>query len=189
MTGPRFRTARLLLRPRTPADTEACLAMDREPEVTRFIDGPWNVPSGGEEAGHRAFIEARTRGPWPPGLGYWVVEAASEFLGWVLLIPEDGEGPEIEIGWRLRRAAWGRGYATEAAAALLSHAFATPGLPRIVAGIAPDNAASLSVARKLGMRPGERAGRYVRHVLERNDPVADRLMAAPAAPRHHGRAP
>ena len=167
MTQPRLATARLVLRPRRLGDTEACLAMDRAPEVTRFIDGPW-----GEPAGHRAFIEARTRGPWAAGLGYWVVEEAGCFLGWVLLIPEDGTGPEIEIGWRLRRAAWGRGIATEAARALLPHAFVTLDLPRMVAGIDPANRASLGVARKLGMRPGERAGRYIRHILQRDDWIA-----------------
>jgi RimJ/RimL family protein N-acetyltransferase len=164
VTQPCFTTARLVVRPRLLADTEACLGMDREPEVTRFIDGPW-----GADAAHRGFIEARTRGPWPPGMGYWTIEAAGLFLGWVLLIPEDGTGPDIEIGWRLRRAAWGRGIATEAAAPLLPHGFATLGLARIVAGIDPANHASLGVARKLGLRPGARAGRYVRHLLERND--------------------
>ena len=164
MTQPDFATGRLVLRPRSLADTEACMAMDREPGVTRFIDGPWGV-----EAAHRAFIEARTRGPWPPGLGYWTIEEAGAFIGWVLLIPEDGTGPETEIGWRLRRAARGRGIATEAASPLLPHGFATLGLARIVAGIDPANHASLSVARKLGLRPGASAGRYVRHALERDD--------------------
>ncbi|MBL6454193.1 GNAT family N-acetyltransferase [Belnapia sp. T6] len=169
MNQPVFRTARLLVRPRRPGDTEACLAMDREPEVTRFIDGPW-----GEEANHRAFIEARTRGPWPPGLGYWTIERAGEFLGWVLLIPEDAQGPAIEIGWRLRRAAWGRGIATEAAAPLLRHGFMTLGLPAIIAGIDPENAASLRVAAKLGLVARERAGRYLRHALRREEWLASR---------------
>lgn len=167
MTQPRLVTARLVLRPRHLGDTEACVAMDREPEVTRFVDGPWDDP-----AAHRAFIEARTRGPWPAGMGYWVVEEAGAFLGWVLLIPEDGQGPEIEIGWRLRRTVWGRGIATEAARALLPHAFGTLGLPRLVAGIDPANVASLAVARKLAMRPGEPTERYDRHVLERGDWIA-----------------
>jgi RimJ/RimL family protein N-acetyltransferase len=103
---PTFETARLLIRPRTLADTDDCLAMDREPEVTRFVVGPWS-----DAAAHRAFIEARTRGPYPPGLGYWTVHRRDDggsFLGWVLLIPLDGAGPDIEIGWRLRRGAGGR---------------------------------------------------------------------------------
>lgn len=173
MTQPEFTTARLRLRPRTLADTDACLAMDREPGVTRHLDGPW-----GDPAAHRAFIEARTRGPWPPGLGYWaVLDAAGveAFLGWVLLIPEDGTGPEVEIGWRLRPAAWGRGLATEAARPLLRHGFETLALPRIVAGIAAENTASLRVAAKLGLRPvagGTGEGRYLRCVLDRRDHLA-----------------
>jgi RimJ/RimL family protein N-acetyltransferase len=98
---PTFETPRLLIRPRVLADTDACLAMDREPDVTRFIHGPWS-----DAAAHRAFIEARTRGPYAKGLGYWSLcrcsDARSSFIGWVLPIPVDALGPEIEIGWRLR---------------------------------------------------------------------------------------
>jgi RimJ/RimL family protein N-acetyltransferase len=78
------------------------------------------------------------------------------------------DGPEIEIGWRLVRAAWSQGYATEAARPVLNHAFHTIGLQRVVADIDPANAASVGVARKLGLAPdgispdGERtAARYV----------------------------
>ncbi|WP_135466721.1 GNAT family N-acetyltransferase [Crenalkalicoccus roseus] len=179
MSQPCFATPRLRLRPRRLADTEACLAMDREPGVTRFVDGPWKDP-----AGHRAFIEARTLGPWPPGLGYWSVldAAAGGFLGWVLLIPEDGEGPEIEIGWRLRPAAWGRGIATEAAAPVLRHGFVALGLPRIVAGIHAENAASLRVAAKLGLRPRGTAGHEVRCALDRREFLA--FQERPDGPPH-----
>jgi RimJ/RimL family protein N-acetyltransferase len=110
---PTFETERVLLRPRTSADTDDCLAMDRDPEVTRFVIGLWS-----DLAAHRAFIEERTLGPWPPGLGYWTIVPRSDvviFLGWLLLIPADGVGPEIEIGWRLRRQFWGKGIAVEAA--------------------------------------------------------------------------
>ena len=150
---PTFTTERLLLRARSLADTAVCLAMDREPEMTRFVDGPWDDP-----AGHRAFIEARTRGPYPEGLGYWTVlrRADEAFLGWILLIPRDAEGPEVEIGWRLIRAAWGKGYATEAALPILRHGFATLGLPDIIADIDERNLASIRVAEKLGMRMAER---------------------------------
>jgi RimJ/RimL family protein N-acetyltransferase len=162
MTQPPIETRHLVLRPRTLADTEACLAMDADPEVTRFVDGPWSDP-----AAHRAFIEGRTRGPYPPGLGYWTVlhRRDGAFLGWVLLIPEDAQGPEVEIGWRLVRAAWGRGYATEAAAAVLRHAFVELRLPSVVAVIDPANAASIRVAEKLGLRP---AADGLRHAATRD---------------------
>ena len=147
---PTFETARLIVRPRTPADTEACMEMDRDPEVTRFIPGPWS-----DIAAHRAHIEQRTRGPYPDGLGYWsVVDRGNpdQFLGWVSLIPYDALGPQVEIGWRFRRAAWGRGYATEAAAPVLRHGMITLALDEVVADIDPDNTASIRVATKLNFR-------------------------------------
>ncbi len=150
MTQPVFTTSRLLLRPRSLADTDACLAMDRDPAVTRFVSGPWSNP-----VAHRAFIQARTIGAYPPGLGYWTVcrrSAADQFLGWVLLIPADGTRPTIEIGWRLRQAEWRQGFATEAAEPVLRHAFATLRLPEVVAEIDPSNTASHRVAEKLGLR-------------------------------------
>jgi len=147
---PTFETSRLLLRPRTLADTDACVAMDDDPAVTRFVSGPWSDPSA-----HRAFVEARTRGPYPAGLGYWTIarrDQLGSFIGWVLLIPADGTGPEIEIGWRLRQDAWGCGFATEAAAPILDHAFETVKLSEVVAEIHPDNVGSLRVAEKIGLK-------------------------------------
>lgn len=144
---PVFSTPRLLLRPRTLSDLSDCLAMDRDPEVTRFIDGPWADPEA-----HRAFVEDRIRRAYPPGMGYWSVIATDGFAGWVLLTPLDLHGPEVEIGWRLRRAMWGRGLATEAARPVLDHALGRLGLAEVVADIDPANTASLRVAAKLGMR-------------------------------------
>lgn len=147
---PTFETSRFRLRPRSIADTDACLAMDREPGVTRFVRGPWDDP-----VAHRAFIETRTRGPYPPGQGYWSItprDTPDRFLGWVLLIPADAVGPEIEIGWRLRPAAWGQGVATEAALPVLRHAFQTLHLEQVVAEIDLPNRASARVAEKIGMR-------------------------------------
>jgi RimJ/RimL family protein N-acetyltransferase len=149
-TQPVFDTERLSLRPRTLADTNQCLAMDREPEVTRFVDGPWSDP-----VAHRAFIEDRTSKLYPHGMGYWTIsrrDAAEVFMGWVLLIPVDAVGPEIEIGWRLRRTCWGRGFAAEAAGRLLAYAFTTLRLPEVIADIHPGNSASLRVAEKIGLK-------------------------------------
>lgn len=177
MTGealPVLETARLRLRPRTLADLEDCFRLDREPGTLRWID--WPLAEGGweDEAAHRAFIRARTLHPWPPGLGYWVVarkETPGEFLGWVLLIPENTTGPEVEIGWRLSRAARGGGYASEAAAALVRHGFESLGLDCIVAEMYRANCASNAVARRLGFRaqadPVPMSPDQVRWVLDR----------------------
>lgn len=159
---PTFQTARLTLRPRAMADLNACMAMDRDPLVTRFLIGPWADPIA-----HRAFVETRIRYDFPPGMGYWSI-LAPDFVGWILLAPLDLHGPEIEIGWRLIRAAWGRGIATEAARPVLNHAFRTLALQCVIADIDPDNTASAGVARKLGFLPngtvpyGDRT--VIRHV-------------------------
>lgn len=152
---PVLRTPRLALRPRVPADLDACLAMDREPGTLDWIGWPEDAGGWDDEAAHRAFIRRRILCPYPAGLGYWIVARRDEpedFLGWVMLIPEDARGPEVEIGWRLRTAARGHGYATEAAGRLLQHALGTLGLTRVVADIRPENAASRRVALKIGMR-------------------------------------
>lgn len=176
---PGLETERLHLRPRTAADFDACLAMDREPGVTRFIQGPWNEPER-----HEAFLRGRIAVTYGGGLGYWSIfprEDPRRFAGWILLIPVDGVGPEIEIGWRLNRSAQGRGYATEAALAVLGHAFETAGIDRVIADIHPDNHASIRVAQKIGMvceADGMRGtDPYRRHALSRTGWLATRRGA------------
>jgi RimJ/RimL family protein N-acetyltransferase len=147
---PSFDTPRLQLRQRTLDDLEACLAMDRDPAVTRHVAGPWNDPIE-----HRRFVIERMTRAYPDGLGYWSIFERHEparFIGWVLLIPEGGVESDVEIGWRLIQDAWGRGIADEAARAIVTHAFETVGLAEVVAGIAPANVASCRLAEKLGMR-------------------------------------
>ncbi|TWB55341.1 RimJ/RimL family protein N-acetyltransferase [Rhizobium sp. ERR 922] len=149
MALPSFETERLILLPRTIADLDDCIAMDRDPEVTRFIPGLWQ-----DEDAHRTFVKGRIEADFGDGLGYWSIRAKErpkQFLGWILLIPADAVGPDIEIGWRLNRRAWGKGYATEAARPVLAHAFQTLELDRVIADIAPGNAASIRVAQKLGL--------------------------------------
>ena len=147
---PTFETDRLLIRPRTMADYDACLAMDRDPLVTRFIEGPWH-----EVELHERFLKDRIQTSFGDGLGYWSIflkDSPMRFLGWVLLIPRDAVGPEIEIGWRLCRDAWGYGYGSEAARLVVEHAFRSLELEKIVADIHPSNATSMKVAERIGMR-------------------------------------
>ncbi|MEN5093352.1 GNAT family N-acetyltransferase [Pseudomonas protegens] len=145
-----FDTPNLILRPRTLEHFEACLRMDLDPEVTRFTPGIWD---GGQW--HRDFLQSRMTQNFGERCGYWAIfakEAPNDFLGWVSFIPFDAVGPELEMGWRLVRRAWGRGVASEAARRIVEHAFADPEVERIVADAHIDNGASLAVARKIGFR-------------------------------------
>ncbi len=94
------------------------------------------------------------------GYGFWaaVEKSSGEFLGWFHLRPAPGHpNDEPELGYRLRARAWGRGYATEGARALLGEAFGPLGLDRVVAVARAENTASLNVLRKLGFHhEGER---------------------------------
>ena len=149
---PSFKTDRLWVRPRCLTDLDECLAMDRDPQVTRLIIGPWADPSE-----HRNFVVERMKSSYPDGFGYWSVihTESNQLLGWVLLLPYIAVKNEIEIGWRFVRKNWRQGFATEAATEVLRHAFLGLGLGLIVADINPLNLASMRVAEKLGLKPIE----------------------------------
>jgi RimJ/RimL family protein N-acetyltransferase len=96
----------------------------------------------------------RYYGTW--GFGpYAVVEQSTRaVIGYcgLFFFPEVNGQPEVEIGYRLARSAWGQGYATEAALAIRDFAFASLSIKRLIAIIDPSNLASLRVAQKLGMQ-------------------------------------
>ncbi len=166
---PEIETARLRLYPPRHEDLEACLAMDRDPEVMRFIRP---IPEDAEA--QRA--EIRNQILQPPRGAYRHVEerAAPGFIGWCGLFPLQDSGL-MEIGYRFLRAAWGRGFATEAAAAL-DHGFRARALDPIVAVSDPDNAASHKVLHKIGLRAAGTARHYGRELaffeLRRDEFVA-----------------
>ena len=106
------------------------------------------------------------------GYTLWAVEEKStgELIGDCGLIPLERVGPEVELGYRLAPAHWGKGYATEAATAVRDLGFERFGLERIYVDIQPENEGSLNVARKLGARlvgPAmHRGAQVLRFVLE-----------------------
>ena len=106
------------------------------------------------------------------GFSLWVVEdrATGALLGDCGLKQLE-EGPEIEVGYRFAREHWGKGYATEAAAASMRYGFGTVGLARIVAVVAPPNVASCHVLEKIGLEYQRRIHCYGR---EMNYFIADR---------------
>jgi RimJ/RimL family protein N-acetyltransferase len=88
------------------------------------------------------------------GYGYWaaIEKATGDFLGWFHFRPGESAGPgEVELGYRLRRAAWGKGYGTEVSRALIRKGFADLGVRRVVASTYEHNVGSRRVMEKAGM--------------------------------------
>jgi len=147
-----LRTPRLVLRPWRDEDRAPFAAMNADPAVMEHF------PSllGRDESDAMA---ARIQGHFGAhGWGLFAVEAPElGFVGFVGLNtlrwtpPFAMAGPPVEVGWRLARAAWGRGYAVEAARAALAFGFETLGLPEIVAFTVPGNVRSRRVMDRLGM--------------------------------------
>lgn len=151
-----IRTERLLLRRWRDSDRDGWAAMCADPEVMRWFPAPLTR----EQAD--ASIDRIDAHFDEHGYGLWAVERIEEsdfigFLGLNMTTWEAAFTPAVEIGWRLARHAWGRGYATEAATAVVEHAFTTLGLEEIISLTVPANEPSWNVMRKLGMThdPGE----------------------------------
>ena len=152
-------TRRLLLRRWQVADEPAIAAINRDPEVTRWLNRPTS------EGAIAAFFGQMVAHWQTYGFGPWALASAEPgsngallgFAGLAHLPPflaHAGDAPEL--GWRLSSSAWGRGLATEAALAARDHAFDTLGLEEVISIIHPQNHRSQRVATKLGMRPGRR---------------------------------
>jgi RimJ/RimL family protein N-acetyltransferase len=146
----RLETDRLILRPFAAADFEAYAAIHADPEVTRYLTATGS-PLPRWEAWRSMAMFA---GHWHlRGYGQWALEekATGAFVGRAGLHNPDG-WPGIEVGWTIGREHWGRGYATEAGRAAMGWAFDVLGLDRILSIIHPDNARSIRVAERLGLR-------------------------------------
>ena len=145
-------TERLVLRRFTEADVNHLVALDGDPEVMRYLSGGAPTPREVIECEILPRFLRSYQGS--SGFGYWaaIEKATGDFLGWFSLRPrEGGEFGEVALGYRLRRAAWGRGYATEGARALIRKGFAELGARRVVATTYQDNLASRRVMEKAGL--------------------------------------
>ncbi|GAA0415999.1 GNAT family N-acetyltransferase [Streptomyces luteireticuli] len=140
------------------ADAEALHAVYGDPEVMAW----WTRPATASVAGTRRLLaeESERRGAalWTVRAGNGTVVGVAGLLGAV-------EIPGLT--WILARHAWGQGFATEAAAAVVEHAFAHDGLERVEAWVEADNARSLAVCRRLGM---VRRGMLAQHYAHREGP-------------------
>jgi RimJ/RimL family protein N-acetyltransferase len=140
-------TPRLRLRRFRPGDEAALIALDSDPAVMRYVGSPPGVRPHDDTVERLRQRMAADHGEG----GWWIVEGRADdtFHGVGLLLPMP-EGGDVEVGYRLARRAWGRGIATEAASALVDHAFSRLALPRVVAVVYPDNLPSRRVLAKLG---------------------------------------
>lgn len=164
-------TGRLRLRPMGMGDLDELTALHADPEVTEFIR-PLDRAAA-EERLRRDEVEWSERGH---GLLAVLDRRDDAFLGRCGL-KYWPQFEETELGWALRREAWGRGYATEAARACAEWGFSEFDMPYLTAMIAPENVRSARVAERLGLTP-------LRDDVLLGDPVVvyglDRGAGAPA---------
>ncbi|TDD33047.1 N-acetyltransferase, partial [Nonomuraea terrae] len=143
-------TERLIMRRWRDADRAPFAEMNADPEVMRHFPAPLTRSQSD------AMVDRIERHFDMRGYGLWALEERStgRFVGFTGLALQTFEAPflpAVEIGWRLARPAWGRGYATEAAREAVRYAFDEAGLDEIVSMTAVGNARSRAVMERLGM--------------------------------------
>jgi len=143
-------TDRLVLRQWTASDRRPFAALNADPAVMEHF------PATLSRVESDAFADRIVTRLAERGWGLWAVEVrgGESFVGFVGLNPVPAILPvagEMEIGWRLAASAWGRGLATEAAQAVVTHARQVVGLPELVSFTATTNTPSAAVMRRIGM--------------------------------------
>ncbi len=146
-------TERLLLRRFTEDDVDNLVALDSDPDVMRFITGGPPTP---REVIQNDFLPTYLRYYERfAGFGFWaaIEKSSGEFLGWFHFRPPKDSSPhDVELGYRLRKTAWGKGYATEGSRALIRKGFTELGVRRVFATTYQDNVGSRRVMEKAGLR-------------------------------------
>jgi RimJ/RimL family protein N-acetyltransferase len=145
-------TERLILRQFTPDDVGLLVELDGDPAVMRYLTGGKATPL--EEIRDDIlpwFIHYYDR---YEGYGFWaaIEKATGDFLGWFHFRPlPESPMDEPELGYRLRQAAWGKGYGTEGSRALIDKGFQELGVQRVIASTMSVNTGSRRVMEKCGM--------------------------------------
>ena len=143
--GDMLQTPNLTLSPCHPSDRADFIALERDPEVMRFLNGGHHVD--------RTTINPDETFLMPEGTEPWIWTArhntTNSFVGWFCLWPESQT--IAELGYRLSQQHWGQGLATEGTAALVNWGFSQDGYERIFASTLTTNQASRRVLEKIGM--------------------------------------
>jgi RimJ/RimL family protein N-acetyltransferase len=145
-------TARLSLVPLADEHLQFEIELDSDPEVMRYISGRALSPAEVEQAHRRRLAAAAD----VPGLGFWAGFADDDFVGWWILRPPTGPDQprvagEADLGYRVLRRNWRRGYASEGARELIRYGFEDVGLDRIFAQTMAINAASRATMAAVGL--------------------------------------
>lgn len=164
-----LQTQRLILRPWRTEDLACFLPIVQDPQVMRLI-GPGHIWDADAAA---AFIARQIEFQTRYGFCLWALESVEDrvLIGFCggrpteaalaaansdaaggQEVPSAGGPPEVEIGWRLAQAYWGKGFATEAATLAVDYLFRTLGVPRVIAITRAENERSIRVMQKLGMQ-------------------------------------
>ena len=148
----------------TRDDAELFVELDSDPEVVRWVGNP--EPTTVAVVESRVLPKIFAYYAAHPSQGLWATHeiATGEFIGWFHYRPAKAPPHDPELGYRLRRASWGKGYATEGSRALLARAFDELRDPRVVAEAFRANHASTNVMKKLGMV-------YEREEIENGEPL------------------
>ncbi|QIE56402.1 GNAT family N-acetyltransferase [Pikeienuella piscinae] len=169
----RLETGRLILRPFEANDHAPFAELNADPEVMAHFPAPLGRAESDDLI---ATIRERTLAH---GFGFAAIaEEGGGFLGMCGLNRPGFAAhftPCVEIGWRLRRAAWGRGFASEAARAWLTYGFTTLELDEIVAFTTTGNHRSMAVMERIGM-VRERVGGFMHPALKRESPLAPHVL-------------
>ena len=152
MTQPTLCTERLTLVPLAEDHVDLEVDLDSDPEVMRYISGHSSTRAETEGAHRRRIAAAHIT----PGLGFWAGFAQDGFVGWWILQPPNGPDQpkvagEADLGYRLVRRHWRRGYASEGARELIRYGFAELGLERIFAQTMAVNGPSRATMKAAGL--------------------------------------
>jgi putative methyltransferase (TIGR04325 family) len=176
-----LRTPRLILRDWRDADLAPFAALSEDPEGMRYYPA---IPDRAASDGIARYIRSSLAAN---GFGFWAVEVPGQaaFIGYVGMAEAGFAAPftpAIELSWRLARPFWGHGYATEAAGAVLDHAFGALGFHDVVAYTVPDNLRSRRVMERLGMQH-DSAGAFDDPRLPPGDPLRRQVLYRLSAER------
>ncbi len=139
-------------------DIPMLLAMESDPEVMRYSTGIKPADETRRQELLAWLSEPLTH------LGHWAITVDGAAVGWVSLVPLAGTD-SVQLAYRLQRAAWGRGYASDAARQLCQYAWRELELDELVAVVWPDNQSSMRVLEKLGFKFRSRERHYGRETL------------------------